>query len=202
MTLSIADLRAPSIPTKRYRDAQTSRSSMRKGTPNSIHTYSRPAIYPLGYWSPPRGGKVRRLEAAQNARIELHQSTLLNLTLADPTNAHASGTESELWILPDFEDWELDTPSVAAVDKETFFTAPSSPQSDERKDTQPTSLVERAVNSNRERLRRRLEGDGWDFVGGRYSDEIIDDVENSGEDESVDEEFDVVVLPRCTTIGT
>lgn len=195
LTLSVADLRAPSIPIKRYRDVLTSHSSKRKGTPDSIHIYSRPAVYPLGYWSAPRGGKVRRLETAHNTRIEIHQSTLLNLAMADPSNGGTAATESDLWILPDFEDWEMETPPTA--EDASFFTAPSSPQMDGRKDSCSPSLVERAVNSNRERLRRRLEGDGWDFVGGRYSEDPRDipHETDTSEGESVDEEFDVVVLP-------
>lgn len=203
LDLSVADLRAPSIPTKRYRDVLTSHSSKRKGTPDSIHIYSRPAIYPLGYWTAPRGGKVRRMETAHNTRIEIHQSTLLNLAMADPSNPGATGTESDLWILPDFEDWEVETPSTAALAEDApFFTAPSSPQIDERKESRSPSLVERAVSSNRERLRRRLEGDGWDFVGGRYSKDSRDIPHETyhSEEESVDEEFDVVVLPRSTAM--
>lgn len=60
-------------------------------------------------------------------------------------------------------------------------------------------LVKRAVNSNRERLRRRLEGDGWDFVGGKYGEDgtaLKEEADASADsEESVDEEFDVVVLP-------
>jgi hypothetical protein len=52
--------------------------------------------------------------------------------------------------------------------------------------------ISRAVHSNRERLRRRLEGDGWEFVGGRYADVVEE--EESRASSTVDEEFDVVVL--------
>jgi hypothetical protein len=62
-------------------------------------------------------------------------------------------------------------------------------------------LLRRAASSNRERLRARLEGDGWDFVGGKYGEEEAVLQEAIGQSqESVDEEFDVVVLPtrvRC-----
>jgi hypothetical protein len=120
--------------------------------------------------------KRTRLHSHQ---VELHQSTCLNLNLASDNS-----TESDLWILPDFDDWELnsDTPSHAPTKENKDEWAP---------------LLHRAANSNRERLRARLEGDGWAFVGGKY---------NNGEAEtalqkaishcqdSVDEEFDVVVL--------
>jgi hypothetical protein len=111
------------------------------------------------------------------SKMELHQSTLLNL--------NQSGAESDLWILPDFEEWEAD-------DNENTH-APS------RTEVELGPLLQRAVNSNRERLRRRLEGDGWDFVGGKYGEDgqMLREVERRGtseSEESVDEEFDVVVL--------
>lgn len=110
----------------------------------------------------------------------MHQSTCLNLS-TDPNS-----TGSDLWILPDFDEWEV--------------------ESDAHQQSYPVSkegswapLVKRAVNSNRERLRRRLEGDGWDFVGGKYGEDgtaLKEEVDASVEsEESVDEEFDVVVLP-------
>jgi hypothetical protein len=89
-------------------------------------------------------------------------------------------TESDLWILPDFDDWEVDAECPVQPEKQQAW-AP---------------LLRRAAKSNLERLKARLEGDGWDFVGGRYGEEekalkaAADQIE-----ESVDEEFDVVVLP-------
>jgi hypothetical protein len=111
----------------------------------------------------------------QTQQMELHQSTCLNLN-----SAADDSTESDLWILPDFDDWELDgeTPRKEVSQGEL---AP---------------LLRRAASSNRERLRARLEGDGWDFVGGKYGeDEKILQEAASQSEESVDEEFDVVVLP-------
>jgi hypothetical protein len=102
-------------------------------------------------------------------------NTCLNLN-----SAADDSTESDLWILPDFDDWELDgeTPRKEVSQGEL---AP---------------LLRRAASSNRERLRARLEGDGWDFVGGKYGeDEKILQEAASQSEESVDEEFDVVVLP-------
>lgn len=111
----------------------------------------------------------------QLSHMDMHQSTCLNL--------NASNNESDLWILPDFDEWEADaeTPQQEVPPSRSGEWAP---------------LLARAVNSNRERLRRRLEGDGWDFVGGKYGEDgkLLKEVDAESE-ESVDEEFDVVVLP-------
>lgn len=113
--------------------------------------------------------------AQHHQRMELHQSTCLNLNLASD-----GSTDSDLWILPDFDDWELDTEQQSPP-KRAGAWAP---------------LLRRAANSNLERLRARLEGDGWAFVGGKYEeDKKLLQEEASQSDESVDEEFDVVVLP-------
>jgi hypothetical protein len=106
-------------------------------------------------------------------QMEMHQSTCLNLN-----NASTDNTDADFWILPDFDDWELDaeTHRKEATQGESHI-AP---------------LLQRAATSNRERLKARLEGDGWDFVGGKYGQG--EKVASQSED-SVDEEFDVVVLP-------
>ncbi|KAF2815466.1 uncharacterized protein BDZ99DRAFT_516186 [Mytilinidion resinicola] len=62
----------------------------------------------------------------------------------------------------------------------------------ERREGGYGGLVERAVSANQERLRKRLEGDGWEFVGGRYGEGEELGVESEGSE--VDEEFDVVVV--------
>ena len=124
---------------------------------------------------PPKRRRTR-IYPQPSSHMDLHQSTCLNLT--------ASNDESDLWILPDFDDWEADAES------------PQQEVPPPRAGEWATTLLTRAVNSNRERLRRRLEGDGWDFVGGKYGDDgkLLKDVD-TGSEESVDEEFDVVVLP-------
>jgi hypothetical protein len=63
---------------------------------------------------------------------------------------------------------------------------------EERREGGYGGLVERAVSSNRERLRKRLEGDGWEFVGGRYGDGDWEEAQSEGSE--VDEEFDGVVV--------
>lgn len=124
------------------------------------------------WFSPPR----KRLKGQH---IEIHQSTCLNLNMA------ADGaTESDLWILPDFDDWELAEEKAAPVQAAGQW-AP---------------LLRRAAKSNMERLRARLEGDGWAFVAGKYEeDKKVLQYEASQSEESVDEEFDVVVLPAVHT---
>jgi hypothetical protein len=96
--------------------------------------------------------------------------------------ASNDNTESDLWILPDFDDWELDSEVLQ--------------QTATKEDGEWAPLLQRAASSNRERLRARLEGDGWDFVGGKYGEDEkgIQQAVNQSEG-SVDEEFDVVVLP-------
>lgn len=112
----------------------------------------------------------------QNYQAELHQSTCLNLNMAS-----GDSTESDLWILPDIDDWEVDNDKQHQATKKEGEWAP---------------LLRRAAKSNLERLKARLEGDGWDFVGGKYGEDekaLKDAVMHT--EESVDEEFDVVVLP-------
>ncbi len=112
--------------------------------------------------------------------MDLHQSTCLNLNMASQENS-----ESDLWILPDFDDWAYDTAN---------FQKPASRSTQSTTEWAP--FLRRAANSNLERLRARLEGDGWAFVGGKYEEEkkVLQE-EASLSEESVDEEFDVVVLP-------
>ncbi|KAH7406240.1 hypothetical protein DE146DRAFT_609812 [Phaeosphaeria sp. MPI-PUGE-AT-0046c] len=118
--------------------------------------------------------KRTRLQAHQ---MELHQSTCLNLNMAADHS-----TESDLWILPDFDDWELDSEVQQ--------------QSTAKTEGEWAPLLRRAATSNRDRLRARLEGDGWDFVGGKYGEheKMLQEAATSSQ-ESVDDEFDLVVLP-------
>ncbi|KAF2192132.1 hypothetical protein K469DRAFT_694282 [Zopfia rhizophila CBS 207.26] len=170
-----ADIPAASIPSKLFQKAKSG-AAKRKGAGSD--DICRPGIL-LGtknernYWTAAKGGKRGRVENQKAAEIELHQSTCLNLNGSD-------NNEAELWILPDFEEWELDTES--------------SKQPSMRREGEWAPLVQRAVNSNRERLRRRLEGDGWDFVGGKYGEGEVAHETQSVSEESVDEEFDVVIL--------
>lgn len=109
-------------------------------------------------------------------RMELHHSTCLNLNTAADDNV-----DSDLWILPDFDDWEVENEQPAPARNQHAEWAP---------------LLRRAAKSNLERLRARLEGDGWAFVGGKYEEDkrVLQEAADQRE-ESVDEEFDVVVLP-------
>ncbi|KAF2632791.1 hypothetical protein BU25DRAFT_417382 [Macroventuria anomochaeta] len=101
------------------------------------------------------------------------------------TNLHANSSfmsESGLWTLPGFDD-----------DDESSLKTPTTKTS-AKTENRWSRLLQGAASSNRERHRARLEGDGWAFIGGRYSDEMQELSDGSGE--SVDEEFDVVVLAR------
>ncbi|KAF2641655.1 hypothetical protein P280DRAFT_548320 [Massarina eburnea CBS 473.64] len=178
LDLSSADLSAPPIPTKNLQDA---RSVKLKGTADGGNCLSpRISLAPLsnpGYWIAHKTSKRNRLQLHQDAPADLHHSTCLNV--------NSTGTctdETDLWILPDFDEWEVE----ADV---------SQPETARRKTGEWAPLVERAVSSNRERLRRRLEGDGWDFVCGRYGEDgkPLKELADASE-EGVDEEFDVVVL--------
>lgn len=103
--------------------------------------------------------------------------------------ASISTPDPDFWILPDFEDWEdweLETDGSASAQHESSWGEKRS-----------VPLLERAVRSNQERLKRRLEGDGWDFVGGKHGEDgkLSNSVAEARAQESVDEEFDFVVLP-------
>lgn len=125
----------------------------------------------------------------------------------------SDSSDSDLWILPDFEDWEYDDASPLAhpASNPLSLNLNMKRDGDGRSEmamampgqSEWAPLVQRAASSNRERLRRRLEGDGWDFVGGKYGygngeESWIVNRGGSGSgsssEESVDEEFDVVIL--------
>ena len=119
-------------------------------------------------------------QTSREQRTNIHQSTCLNLNMASEDS-----TESDLWILPDFDDWEVEHEVPVAP----------APTPSER-ESNMGSLLRRATKSNLARLRTRLEGDGWDFVAGRYGQDTKTLQQSASQDEeSVDEEFDVVVLP-------
>mgnify|MGYP007098525958 CR=1 FL=1 len=131
--------------------------------------------------------------------MSIHQSTCLNLNMASEDSS-----ESDLWILPELDDWEEE----AETESETLSPSASASESAPRPTAEGEGqgkwalVLRRAANSNLERLRTRLEGDGWDFVGGRYGDETktLQKAANQ-DDESLDEEFDVVVLSTAQTSG-
>jgi hypothetical protein len=182
---SIFDLRAASIISQRIL-----KSKLSKRGPTTHSSPSGP-IYAFSTKLPPqfkddsddwgtrsaRRSKRCRIEAKRLTDFEIHQSTCLNL------DAEPGASESELWILPDFEEWEMDA-----------GTGEQWAQREGEGEWAP--LIKRAVDSNRDRLKRRLEGDGWDFVGGKFGEEGKAGEESMSEG-SVDEEFDVVVLEMC-----
>ncbi|KAF2110472.1 hypothetical protein BDV96DRAFT_202495 [Lophiotrema nucula] len=146
LDMSSADIRADAVSTKRFHDAKSAAASKRKGTSDVDDSLRIGSL--LRHQT---GIKRSRLPSQKQAQMELHQSTCLNLSNID-------NNESDLWILPDFDEWELPD-------------AEASQNASTKRNSDWAPLLERAANSNRERLRRRLEGDGWDFVGGKYGEE-------------------------------
>ncbi|ORX98291.1 hypothetical protein BCR34DRAFT_593216 [Clohesyomyces aquaticus] len=197
---SSADIRASSIPSKRFQKAKAYLSSKHR---DAIARSPQPIIISRGEGyqyntaaTKASDRKFGRMDLRKEAHIELHQSTCLNLNSANDVDA-----DSDLWILPSLEEWEMDADSCAQLSLKHCGDGVGD-------GAEWAPLVSRAVTSNRERLRRRLEGDGWDFVCGKYGEdgeEVYsysafqhqqphhEDDSGSGE-ESVDEEFDVVVL--------
>lgn len=157
--------------------------------------------------SPARRKRPRRIYPPTSPDLDLHQSTCLNLGLASPG---AGTSESSLWILPEFDEWEVnddDGDNLASNSVRAMQEGGGTPDVPRQNSGEWGPLLARAVNSNRERLRRRLEGDGWDFVGGKYGGKgaamsVVGEDED-GSQESVDEEFDgvVVCLPRMIGVG-
>ncbi|KAF1974373.1 hypothetical protein BU23DRAFT_115723 [Bimuria novae-zelandiae CBS 107.79] len=184
MEMSCFDIRASTIPVpKRSMDSRASKRKTLASVPPHI---SLPGYaHGNGSWmataSTLKHSRLQHYKQESQLDQQMHHSTCLNL------NADANSTESDLWILPDFDDWEAES-KTQQQDSQSART-----------DGTWAPLLKRAVNSNRERLRRRLEGDGWDFVGGKYGDDgtlLKEEADASAEsEESVDEEFDVVVLP-------
>ena len=113
--------------------------------------------------------------------MNIHASTCLNLN----ASAEEDCSEADLWILPELDDWEEDE---TETDSSTILTPSNSAELDAPATRGPENkwagVLRRAANSNLERLRNRMEGDGWDFVKPA----------NQDEDDMDDEEFDVVIL--------
>ncbi|RMZ72159.1 serine-type endopeptidase [Pyrenophora seminiperda CCB06] len=118
----------------------------------------------------------------------IHHSTCLNL------NAGAQdGIGSDIWILPELEDWEVDEKASTPARSDPFPLSACAAV----KQGDWSSLLHRTANSNFERLRHRLETDGWDFIHGRFSNSSKSSQMNASatqSEESIDDEFDVVVL--------
>ena len=135
--------------------------------------------------------------------MSIHASTCLNLNMA----ASGEASESDLWILPELDDWEegdeddadTETGSSQGTLSPSASQSSTAPQPPAQGQNKWAAVFQRAANSNLERLRTRLEGDGWDFVGGSFADETktLQNAASAGQDEeSLDDEFDVVVLSR------
>ncbi|KAI4912215.1 uncharacterized protein J4E92_010066 [Alternaria infectoria] len=126
-----------------------------------------------------RSALARRQQGQQGMNI--HASTCLNLN----ASAEDETSEADLWILPELDDWEEDETETESA----ILTPSSSAELDAPVTAGPENkwagVLRRAANSNLERLRTRMEGEGWDFV--KPDDEDLDE----------DEEFDVVVLRKA-----
>ena len=112
--------------------------------------------------------------------MNIHASTCLNLN----ASAEDETSEADLWILPELDDWEEDETETES----TILTPSSSAELDAPATRGPENkwagVLRRAANSNLERLRTRMEGEGWDFV--KSADQDAEDLD--------DEEFDVVIV--------
>ncbi|CAI6336130.1 unnamed protein product [Periconia digitata] len=165
------------LSTRGYRVAQTPTTATRK---HSHHNHlPMPVVIAQDQKNPPLDGCYRDSTAT---------AALLQNSISPP--------DLDPWVLPDFEDWELEaeSPSSPSPRREPWRGAGAAEKSAEW-----APLVERAVRSNQERLRLRLEGDGWAFVGrGRYAEDVV---EEGRIEEKVDEEFDVVILPRVAGVA-
>ncbi|KAI4612783.1 uncharacterized protein J4E87_010046 [Alternaria ethzedia] len=128
-----------------------------------------------------RSALARRQQGQQGMNI--HASTCLNLN----ASAEDETSEADLWILPELDDWEEDETETESA----ILTPSSSAELDAPRpaiggmENKWAGVLRRAANSNLERLRNRMEGEGWDFV--KPDDEDLDE----------DDEFDVVVLRKA-----
>jgi hypothetical protein len=165
----------PTTPRRSRASSPTSKASPRKAARGATG-------FDLCHQRIQLNGNIRQpKQTSHEERMQIHQSTCLNLNMTSDKS-----TESDLWMLPDFDDWEMEqeapvAPAPAPSEREGVFG----------------TLLRCAANSNLERLRTRLEGDGWDFVGGRYGQStksLQQAASQSQDEESVDDEFDVVVL--------
>lgn len=123
--------------------------------------------------STPTRKLVRKEYTSSKVHFDLH------MTISEGTfNSAADMSESSVWTLP----------GSSCLESKISLSSSGANSTDNRW----ARLLQKAASSNRDRHRARLEGDGWAFVGGRYSDELQELSDESAE--SLDEEFDVVVL--------
>jgi hypothetical protein len=131
----------------------------------------------------------QRSPLAREHGMNIHASTCLNLNAASEESS-----ESDLWILPELDDWEENEPetetpalSHSSSSSSSLSASLSSPAS-ACVENKWAAVLRRAADSNLQRLRTRMEGEGWDFVKPANHDD--------DEDAGVDEDFDCVVLAR------
>lgn len=137
--------------------------------------------------TPPRSPRssmptpTRKIAQKERITSKVHFDLHMSINQIGLNSTAPNMCESSLWTLPGSSCFETG-----------LGTASSSHTA--KTENRWSRLLQKAASSNRDRHRARLEGDGWAFVGGRYSDELQELSDESAE--SVDEEFDVVVLAR------
>ena len=194
------------FPISPHRSRATSPNSSKKRNPittSANQNLARKTTISLNrHNAPPTWLPQAQQSGKREYNMSIHQSTWLNLNMA----ASGQSSESDLWILPELDDWEegeeTETESssqgtLSPSASQSSTTAPQPSAAPQGPNKWAGSFFRRAANSNLERLRTRLEGDGWDFVGGRYRDDemkCLGGGSGAEGEESLDEEFDVVVL--------
>jgi hypothetical protein len=137
--------------------------------------------------TPPRSPRssmstpTRKIAHKERLTSKVHFDLHMSINQANFTTGATDMCEPSLWTLPGSSCFESEISTM---------TVPGAVKTENRW----SRLLQKAASSNRDRHRARLEGDGWAFVGGRYSDELQELSDESAG--SVDEEFDVVVLAR------
>ncbi|KAF3045675.1 hypothetical protein E8E12_011144 [Didymella heteroderae] len=124
---------------------------------------------------------TRKTPRKERITCKVHFDLHMSINQSSFTTGAADMSESSLWTLPGSSCFGSDIGTVT-------------PSGTINTENRWSRLLQKAALSNRDRHRAHLEGDGWAFVGGRYSDELQELSDESAE--SVDEEFDVVVLAR------
>ncbi|RAR01154.1 hypothetical protein DDE82_006726 [Stemphylium lycopersici] len=156
-------------------------------------------------WLSPQANKLRNMAT-------VHQSVLLNFTAGSENN-----TESEMWMLPELDDWEADSDTEGSSSSSSssssslqYSSSPATPtqqstqqQPDLSTDKEWSTFLHRAAKSNLERLRARLEAEGWDFAGARFAGQShgVQQQAPCQSEDRLDEEFDVVVVLSAIEAG-
>ncbi|KAF9699278.1 hypothetical protein EKO04_003205 [Ascochyta lentis] len=140
-------------------------------TSHTPHTSSKAVV--------PQQASTRKKLLPARVHFNLHMSIHQDRYLAS-TSPSTSMTESGLWTLPGFDDDDDDSSKTSHLHHAPPPQRPRTPQS--------------ATSPTRHRHGTCFERESWALICGRYSDDEQAASDESGE--SVDEEFDVVLLSR------